>query len=165
MLADLLSPIYLGAPGLFVCSMISLAVIILIEATVFRLRGWASWKTSFLHAFIVNLVTSLIGTCLLIFVSAENLVHAVPFPVILSGAFVLTVIVEGIELKVLRLSAGIRSVIVNSLIANIFSYIFVCGMIYLALFSPILGYSGGRGPHLRPIPALSPSPSLSPRDQ
>ena len=60
MLADVLSPIYLGPPGLFICSVLSLAIIILIEATVFRLLKWASWKVAFLHGFVINLVTSLI---------------------------------------------------------------------------------------------------------
>jgi hypothetical protein len=56
MLADMLSPIYLGPPGLLVCSVISLIGIILIEGTVLCLLRWAPWKTAFLHAFIVNLV-------------------------------------------------------------------------------------------------------------
>ena len=161
-LADLLSPIYLDTPGLLACSLLTLAAIILIEATVFRLLGWASWKMSFLHALIVNTVTSLVGTGLLVFAKAENLAYAFPFPAILLGAFALTVIIEAIELKALRRSAGMGRVTLNSLIANILSYIFLCGMIYLALFPPVLGYSGGHRPIRIPTPDWTPTPSPSP---
>jgi hypothetical protein len=164
MLADLLSPIYLDTPVLLACSLLTLAAIILIEATVFRLLGWASWKMSFLHALIVNAATSLVGTGLFVFAKAENLAYAIPFPAILIGAFVLTVIIEAMELKALRLSAGLGRVALNSLIANILSYIFLCGMIYLALFPPVLGYSGGHRPYRIPTPAWSPTPSPSPGD-
>ena len=62
------------------CSVISLAIIILIEATVFRLLKWASWKVAFLHGFIINLVTSLIGTAIVIFVGKERFAYDIPLP-------------------------------------------------------------------------------------
>ena len=59
------------------------AMIVLIEGTVLRLIRWGSWKIAFGHAFIINLVTSLIGTGLLLFIqgrtnsadSAASIVH------------------------------------------------------------------------------------------
>ncbi len=70
MLADILSPIYLGLPPLFAYSLVSLTIIILIETIVLRLLRWGSWKIAFLHGFIINLVTSLIGTGLITFAKA-----------------------------------------------------------------------------------------------
>ena len=161
MLADLLSPIYLGPPGLLVCSVISLVGIILIEGTVLCLLRWGSWKIAFLHASIVNLVTSLLGTVL--FMLAGKSIYEIPVPILLLGAFLLTVIVEAVELKALKLSAGVSRVVTNSLVANIFSYAFLGGMIFLALFPPVIGYRGRNGPYIRPTPFLSPGPSASPR--
>jgi len=158
MIADLLSPIYPSTPGLFVCSLVCLAFIILIEATVLRLLRWASWGIAFLHAFLINLVTSLIGTGLFMFATAEKFADGIPLPVILFGAFLLTVIIEAIELKVLRLSASFSRVTLNSLVANIFSYAFLGGMI-LALSFPVIGYSGRTGPNRRPTPLSSPTAS------
>jgi hypothetical protein len=158
MLADLLSPIYLDTPGLFVCSLIGLAIIILIEATVLRLLRWASWKITFLHAFAANLITALIGTVLLLFLRVISPAFAIAdlLPVLFIGAFLLTVILEAVGLKVLRQSAPFARVTLNSLVANIFSYIFLGTMIYLAL-SPV-GYQSRRRPYVRP-PAVLPSPS------
>jgi hypothetical protein len=159
MLADIASPIYLSPPGLLVLSAISLAVIILIEATVLRLLRWGPWKTAFLHAFIINLVTSLIGTGLVLFASLVDLPSEIAVPFFFIGAFFLTIIVEAVELKVLRVSAPLTRVIVNSLLANVFSYVFLATTIYLALFPPVLGYQGRTRPYRRPTPFLSPSPS------
>jgi len=164
MLADVLSPIYLGSPGLFVCSVISLAIIILIEATVFRLLKWASWKVSFLHGFIINLVTSLIGTGIVIFVGKERFAYDLSLPVLLIATFLLTVLIEAIELKVLRLTAPFSRVMLNSVVANLFSYAFLAAIIYLTLFPPVIGYGGGNGPHLRPTPVAPPIPTPSVRD-
>ena len=159
MLADLLSPIYLSPPGLLVVSVICLAVIILIEATVLRLLRWGSWKIAFLHAFIINLVTSVIGTSLVLLATQVKIPYEISAPFLFTGAFLLTVIAEAAELKVLRLSAPLSRVILNSLVANIFSYIFLAATIYLALFPPIIGYRGRTGPYRRPTPLLSPTPS------
>jgi len=159
MLADVLSPIYLGPPGLLVCSVISLAIIILIEATVFRLLKWASWKIAFLHGFVINLVTSLIGSATVIFVGKERFAYDIPLPILLIATFLLTVVIEAIELKVLRLAAPISQVILNSVVANLFSYAFLGAIIYLALFPPVIGYKGGSRPRWRPTPVVSPIPS------
>src|ERR1700730_15031594 len=78
MLADVLSPIYFSPPGLLVCSLLSLAGIVLIEGTVLRLLRWGSWKITFLHAFIINLISSLLGTGLLIFTSQRQFDYAFP---------------------------------------------------------------------------------------
>jgi hypothetical protein len=162
MLADLLSPIYLDTPALLAYSIITLAIIILIEATVLRLIRWASWKACFVHASVINVTTSLIGTCFLLFATEGKWVYEIPPPVIFIGAFALTVIVEGVELKVLKLSAGFSRAITNSLVANIFSYIFIGAMIYVALYPPVIGYRGRTGPYRRPTPPVfSPSPSPS----
>jgi hypothetical protein len=162
MLADIASPIYLGLPTLFAYSLVSLTIIILIETVVLRLLRWGSWKIAFLHAFIMNLVTSLIGTGLITFAKAENFAYDVPLPVLFSAAFFLTVIVEAVELKVLRRSASFPRIMMNSLIANIFSYVFLAATMYLALFPPVTGYRGNRIHYPLPTPALSPSPSSSP---
>ena len=159
MLADIASPIYLSPPGLFACSVICLAVIILIEATVFRLLKWASWKVAFLHGFIINLVTSLIGTGIVIFAGQERFAYEIPFGIILIATFLLTVVIEAIELKLLRLAAPVSRVILNSVVANLFSYAFLVIIIYLALFSAVIGYAGRTRPYRSPIPSLSPSPS------
>jgi hypothetical protein len=164
MLADLLSPIYLSPPGLLVCSVISLAIIVLIEATVFRLLKWASWKVAFLHGFIINLVTSLIGSGIVIFLGKERFAYDIPLPILLIATFLLTVVIEAIELKVLRLAAPFSRVFFNSVVANLFSYAFVGAIIYLTLFPPIVGYQGGNGPHWRPTPAVSPIPTPSVSD-
>ena len=158
MLADLLSPIYLDTPGLFVGSLIGLAIIILIEATVFRVLRWASWGTAFLHAFAVNLMTALIGTVLVLFLRVISIAFPIAdlLPVLFIGTFLLTVILEAVGLKVLRQSAPFARVTLNSLIANIFSYVFLGAMIYLALYP--VGYQSRRGPYVRP-PAVFPSPS------
>jgi hypothetical protein len=161
MLADIASPIYLSTPGLFVCSLISLALIILIEATVFRLLKWASWKVAFLHGLIINLVTSLIGTGIVIFVGKERFAYDIPLPILLTATFLLTVVIEAIELKLLRLAAPFSRVILNSVLANLFSYAFLATIIYLALFPPVLGYEGGHGSRWRPTPVLPPMPTPS----
>jgi hypothetical protein len=75
MLADIASPIYLGLPSLFAYSLVSLTIIILIEAIVLRLLRWGSWKIAFLHAFIINVVTSLIGTGLITFAKEEKFAY------------------------------------------------------------------------------------------
>jgi hypothetical protein len=164
MLADIASPIFLGSPELFAFSLISLAIIILIEATVFRLLKWASWKVAFLHGFIINLVTSLIGTGIVIFVGKEGFADNIPLPFLLIATFLLTVVIEAIELKVLRLAAPFSRVMLNSVLANVFSYVFVAAIIYLALFRPVIGYRGGNGPHWRPTPVLPPIPTPSAHD-
>jgi hypothetical protein len=117
-LADIANPILLGGLGYFACSILSLAMIVLIEGTVLRLLGWGSWKIAFGHAFIINLVTSLIGTGLLISFKVEQF-YQIPVPGLFIGAFLLTVIVETIELKVLRRSVSFSRVSLNSLLANI----------------------------------------------
>jgi hypothetical protein len=76
MLADVLSPIYFSPPGLLVCSVLSLAGIVLIEGTVLRLLRWGSWRITFLHAFIINLISSLVGTGVLIFASQGQFDYA-----------------------------------------------------------------------------------------
>ena len=164
MLADIASPISLGQPGFFLCSMLSLGMIVLIEGTVLRLLRWGSWKTVFGHAFIINLVTSLIGTGLVILFKVEQF-YQIPLPGLFIGAFLLTVIVETIELKVLRLSVSFSRVTVNSLLANIFSYAFLVPMIFL--FNYNLYPSPPRYPRagLRPVPSLHyPNPSPSTRN-
>jgi hypothetical protein len=161
MLADILSPIYLGPPGLLVCSVISLAVIILIEATVFRLLKWASWKVAFLHGFIINLVTSLIGTGIVIFVGKERFAYGMPLPILFIATFLLTVLIEAIELKVLRFAAPFSRVMLNSVVANFFSYAFLAAILYLTLFPPVIGYGGGNRPRWRPTPRASPIPTPS----
>ena len=158
-LADIADPILFGAPGYFVCSILSLAMIVLIEGTVLRLLRWGSWKIAFGHAFIINLVTSLIGTGLLISFKVEQF-YQIPVPGLFIGAFLLTVIVETIELKVLRRSVSFSRVTVNSLIANIFSYAFLIPMIFL--FDYNLHPQPSRYPRPRPAPTLySPTPSPS----
>jgi hypothetical protein len=161
MLADIASPIYLSPPGLLVCSAIGLAVIILIEAMVLRLLRWGSWKIAFLHGFIINLVTSVIGTGLVLFATQAKLPYEISAPFLFVGAFFLTIIVEAVELKVLRLAAPFPRVMLNSLVANIFSYIFLAAMIYLALFPTVIGYEGRSGPYRRPTPPFPPIPSPS----
>jgi len=161
MLADIASPIYFGPPGLFVCSVISLAVIILIEATVFRLLGWASWRVALLHGSIINLVTSLIGTGIIIFAGGQRFAREIPLPILLTATFLLTVLIEAIELKVLRLAAPFSRVILNSVVANLFSYAFLAVIIYLALFPPVIGWTGRSGPYRRPTPPLAPIPTPS----
>jgi hypothetical protein len=157
MLADLLSPIYLSPPGLLVCSVISLAIIVLIEATVFRLLKWASWKVAFLHGFIINLVTSLIGSGIVFLLGTERLAYSIPLPILLIATFLLTVVIEAIELKGLRSTAPFSRVFLNSVVANLFSYAFLGGVIFLALFPPIVGYQGGNHrPHWSPTPVVSP---------
>ena len=121
MLADIASPIYISPPGLFVVSVISLAVIILIEATVLRLRRWGSWKIAFLHAFIINLVTSVIGTGLVLFATQAKLPWELSAPFLFVAAFFFTIFVEAVELKVLRLSAPFPRAFLNSMAPNVFS--------------------------------------------
>jgi hypothetical protein len=162
MLADIASPIYLGLPSLFAYSLVSLTIIILIEAIVLRLLRWGSWKIAFLHAFIINVVTSLIGTGLITFAKGEKFAYDVPLSVLFSAAFLLTVIVEAVELKALRISASFLRIIVNSLVANIFSYVFLAATMYLALYPPVIGYRGNRIHYPLPPPTFSPSPSPSP---
>jgi predicted membrane channel-forming protein YqfA (hemolysin III family) len=159
MLADLIWPIYLDTLGLFVSSLIGLAIIILIEATVLRLLHWGSWKIAFLHAFTVNLMTALIGTALLLFFRFISAALAIehPSPALFIGAFLLTVILEAVGLKVLRQSARFARVTLNSLVANIFSYVFVGTIIYLTL-TPV-GYKSPHRSYLTPPPGL---PSASP---
>ena len=164
MLADVLSPIYLGSPGLFVCSVTSLAIIVLIEATVFRLLKWASWKVAFLHGFIINLVTSLIGTGLVIFAGKARIAYDIPLPILFIAGFLLTVVIEAIELKILRLDAPFSRIILNSVLANFFSYAFLGAIIYLALFPPVIGYEGGNGSRWRPPPTSPPIPTPSVSD-
>jgi hypothetical protein len=163
MLADIASPISFGQPGYFVCSVLSLAMIVLIEGTVLRLLRWGSWKIAFVHAFVINLVTSLIGTGLFILFGVEQL-YQIPLPALFIGAFLLTVIVETIELKVLRLSVSFSRVTLNSLLANIFSYAFLVPMILVFNFN--LYPQPRRYPRvgLRPVPSYSPSPSPSTHD-
>ena len=161
-LADIASPIYLGQPGLFFYSLLGFAMIALIEGTVLRLLRWGSWKIAFGHAFIINLVTSLIGTGLLISFKVEQF-YQIPVPGLFIGAFLLTVIVETIELKVLRRSVSFSRVSLNSLLANIFSYAFLVPMIFL--FDYDLHPRPSRYPRPRPAPTLySPTPSPSTHD-
>jgi uncharacterized protein YqgC (DUF456 family) len=160
-LADIADPILLGGLGYFACSILSLAMIVLIEGTVLRLLRWGSWKIAFGHAFIINLVTSLIGTGLLISFKVEQF-YQIPVPGLFIGAFLLTVIVETIELKVLRRSVSFSRVSLNSLLANIFSYAFLVPMIFL--FDYHLHPHPSRYPRPRPAPALysaTPSPATS----
>jgi hypothetical protein len=159
-LADVASPIYLGQPALFFYSLLGFATIVLIEGTVLRLLRWGSWKIAFGHAFIINLVTSLIGTALLISFG-DGQIQQIPLPAVFMGAFLLTVIVETIELKVLRLSVAFSRVTVNSLVANIFSYAFLGAMIYFNLYPPVLGYESPARPWVTPTPIYSPNPSPS----
>lgn len=162
MLADIASPLYLGLPNLFVYSLVSLTIIILIETVVLRLLRWGSWKIAFLHAFIINLVTSLIGTGLITLAKAQGFTDDIPVSVLFSAAFLLTVIIEAVELKVLRRSASFLRATVNSLVANIFSYIFLAATMYLALYPPVIGYRGNHVHYPLPTPSLSPTPSPSP---
>ena len=164
MVADIVSPIYFGPPGLFLCSVIFLFLITLVEGAVFRLLRWGSWKVTLLHAFIINLVTALLGTGLLTVAGNSRIISDTPFPVILIILFVSTVFIEAFELKVLRRSADFSHVIRNSLIANFFSYAFVCAAIFLTLFPPVIGYSGGAHRRPTPPPSLPPTPAASPRD-
>ena len=159
MLADLLSPIYFSPPGLLVSSVIALAGIVLIEGTILRLLRWGRWNTAFLDAFIVNLITSLLGTGLVILTLSGNLLF-VPALFFTAGVFLLTVIVEALALKVLRRSHPIARTFLSSLLANFFSYLFLFVMIALAFVLPSSSYPGH--PVLRPTPVLSPSPSASP---
>jgi hypothetical protein len=161
MLADIASPIYLSPPGLFVVSAISLAAVILIEATVLRLRRLGSWKIAFLHAFIINLVTSVLGTGLVLFATQAKLPWELSAPFLFVAAFFFTIVVEAVELKVLRLSAPFPRAFLNSMVANVFSYIFLAAMIYLALFPTVIGYQGPSGPYRRPTPPLPPIPTPS----
>jgi hypothetical protein len=156
-LADIASPIYLGQPALFFYSLLGFAMIVLVEGTVLRLLRWGSWKIAFVHAFIINLVTSLIGTGLLILFKDGQ--SQIPLPALFIGAFFLTVIVETIELKVLRLSVSFSRVTVNSLVANIFSYAFLGAMIYFNLYPPVLRYELPARRWVPPIYSPSPSPS------
>jgi len=162
MLADVLSPIYFSPPGLLVCSVLSLAGIVLIEGTVLRLLRWGSWKITFLHAFIINLISSLLGTGLLIFASQGQFDYAFPPLTLLLGAFLVTVIVEAVALKALRQSSPFSRILLNSFVANFFSYLFLFVMISFALVFPLFGYRNRPIPHPRPTPFLSPSPSASP---
>ena len=156
-LADVALPIYLGQPALFLYSLLGFALIVLIEGAFLRLLRWGSWKVAFVHAFIINLVTSLIGTGLLISFKVEQF-YQIPVPGLFIGAFLLTVIVETIELKVLRRSVSFSRVTVNSLIANIFSYAFLVPMIFL--FDYNLHPKPSRYPRPGPAPTLySPTPS------
>jgi hypothetical protein len=157
-LADIASPIYLGQLALFFYSLLGFAMIVLIEGTVLRLLRWGSWKIVFVHAFIINLVTSLIGTGLLI-LFRDGQIQQIPLPALFIGAFFLTVIVETIELKVLRLSVSFSRVTVNSLVANIFSYAFLGAMIYFNLYPPVLGYELPARRWVPPLYSPSPSPS------
>jgi hypothetical protein len=163
MLADVLSPIYFSPPGLLVCSLLSLAGIVLIEGTVLRLLRWGSWKITFLHAFIINLISSLLGTGLLIFTSQRQFDFAFPPLTLLLGAFLVTVIVEAGVLKALRQSPSFSRILLNSFVANFFSYLLLFVMISLAFGFPLFGSRNRPVPHPRPTPLLSPSPSVSPR--
>ena len=135
-------------------------MIVLIEGTVLRLLRWGSWKIAFGHAFIINLVTSLIGTGLLISFKVEQF-YQIPVPGLFIGAFLLTVIVETIELKVLRRSVSFSRVSLNSLLANIFSYAFLGAMIYFNLYPQVLGYDRPGLHWVPPIYSPSPSPATS----
>ncbi len=136
-------------------------MIVLIEGIVLRLLRWGSWKIAFGHAFIINLVTSLIGTGLLIVFQVGQF-YQIPLPALFIGAFVLTVIVETIELKVLRRSVSFSRVTLNSLLANIFSYAFLIPMFFLLgveLYpSPPRYPRAGQFP-VAPLYSPSPSPS------
>jgi hypothetical protein len=160
MLADIASPISLGQPGFFLCSILSLGMIVLIEGTVLRLLRWGSWKTAFGHAFIINLVTSLIGTALLISFKVEQF-YQIPLPGLFMGAFLLTVVVETIELKLLRLSVSFSRVTVNALVANICSYAFLVPMIFLFNFNLYPSSPRYPRPGLQRLPSSS-SPTPSP---
>ncbi|HXM02066.1 MAG TPA: hypothetical protein VN939_05655 [Chthoniobacterales bacterium] len=155
-LADVALPIYLGQPALFLFSLLGFALIVLIEGAVLHLLRWGSWKIAFVHAFIINLVTSLIGTGLLI-LFGDGQIQQIPLPALFIGAFFLTVIVETIELKVLRLSVSFSRVTVNSLLANIFSYLFLGAMIYFNLYPPMLGYDRPARSWVTPTPSPSPA--------
>jgi hypothetical protein len=155
-LADVALPIYLGQPALFLFSLLGFALIVLIEGAVLHLLRWGSWKIAFGHAFIINLVTSLIGTGLLI-LFGDGQIQQIPLPALFIGAFFLTVIVETIELKVLRLSVSFSRVTVNSLVANIFSYVFLGAMIYFNLYPPMLGYDRPARSWVTPTPSPSPA--------
>jgi hypothetical protein len=158
-LADIALPIYLGQPALFFYSLLGFAMIVLIEGTVLRLLRWGSWKIAFGHAFIINLVTSLIGTGLLLLFK-DGQIQQIPLPALFMGAFLLTVIVETIELKVLRLSVSFSRVTVNSLLANIFSYAFLGWMIYLNIYPPVIGYDLPARHWVPPLYSPTPSPSI-----
>jgi hypothetical protein len=162
MLADVLSPIYFSPPGLLVCSVLSLAGIVLIEGTVLRLLRWGSWRITFLHAFIINLISSLVGTGLLIFASQGQFDYAFLPLTLLVGAFLVTVIVEAVALKTLRQSSPFSRSLLNSFVANFFSYLFLFVLISLAFVFPPIGHRNRPIPHPRPTPFLSPSPSASP---
>jgi hypothetical protein len=155
-LADVALPIYLGQPALFLYSLLGFALIVLIEGAFLRLLRWGSWKVAFVHAFIINLVTSLIGTGLLI-LFGDGQIQQIPLPALFIGAFFLTVIVETIELKVLRLSCSFSRVTMNSLVANIFSYVFLGAMIYFNLYPPMLGYDRPARAWVTPTPSPSPA--------
>jgi uncharacterized membrane protein len=160
MFADLLSPIYFSPPTLVVSSLIALAGIVLIEGTVLRLLRWAGWNIAFTDAFIVNLISSLLGTGLVIFAIHEKLDNIVPPLLLPLGAILLSVVVEGLALKVLRRSHSFSRTLLSSLLANFCSYLFLFVMISLALVVPLSSYQGHPAP--RPTPFLSPSPSASP---
>jgi hypothetical protein len=161
MLADIASPIAFGRPGFFLCSILSFGMIVLIEGIVLRLLRWGSWRTGFGHAFVINLVTSLIGTGLLILFKVEQF-YQIPLPGLFLGAFLLTVIVETVELKVLQRSASFSRATVNSLLANIFSYAFLIPMIFVLNFNLYRSPSRYPRTRLRPAPSwYSPSPAPS----
>jgi hypothetical protein len=109
------------------------------------------------------LISSLLGTGLLIFTSQRQFDFAFPPLTLLLGAFLVTVIVEAGVLKALRQSPSFSRVLLNSFVANFFSYLFLLVMISLAFGFPLFGSRNRPVPHPRPTPLLSPSPSVSPR--
>jgi hypothetical protein len=146
MLADIASPIYSPvygtSPYLIACSLATFVIIVLIEGVALRLLRWGSWGVALGHAFIINLVTSIIGTGIAFLLSSEFRSGSAPawFTVVFfCGGFALTVAIEGLELKLLRQSAGSSRIFLNSIVINLFSYAFLGVTMYLALFPPITG--------------------------
>lgn len=97
----------------------------LIEAVVFKLFKWGSWRTAFIDATIVNLITSLVGVIIGLFDINHNPIE------FLYVAFVASVLIEGFWLHKKQNSMSLSRRWMMILTANIFSYALLITIIQL----------------------------------
>jgi hypothetical protein len=105
MLADIASPFYVSPPVLLVWLVASFCTIAMIEGVLLLIFRWGKVIPVLLTSFFINLVTSLIGTGLIMV--WPNLAKGLPFVCWFFGAFILTVAIEGFLLQGMKRSTNL----------------------------------------------------------
>ena len=101
-------------------------IVVGLETAVLKLMGWGSTGRSLRDSFLMNLVSTIIGAILFIFLAGLDSIY---LPLLI--AFILSVLIEGLILLPLNQTEDKRQGWIISLVANIVSYalIFILALV------------------------------------